>query len=162
MSDALKIDINNIRLEHIGKKLKVRGRATKIGTHYIEIKTAAFMCLRCGHITVVEQIEDQDLLQEPLYCENDTCGSKKGPYKLLYEESEMLDAQDITILETPKNPKNGQIIKLLSGRLYGDAICIAQENEVWDFIGELTIPYIGKRRQDYRLKITELGDKYSS
>lgn len=162
MTDALKIDIDKIRVEHIGKKLKVHGKATRVGTHYLEFKTAAFQCMRCGYITKVEQDQDQVLLQEPICgCENDTCG-KKGPFKILSEESELLNVQDITILEIPENPKNGQIIKTLQGRLYGDAICVAQENEIWDFIGELTFTDKGKKRHEFFLKITELGDKYSS
>ena len=66
------------------------------------------------------------------------------------------------LYEVITNPKNGQIIKSLQGRLYGDTICVAQENEIWDFIGELTFTDMGKKRHEFFLKITELGNKYSS
>ncbi len=88
---------------------------------------------------------------------------QKGPFKVLPKESELLNVQDISILEIPENPKNGQIIKSLQGRLYGDIICVAQENEIWGFHrGGTNIFRYGQKRHEFFLKITELGDKYSN
>ena len=56
---------------------------------------AAFQCLRCGHLTIVEQSSFK--FEEPFAgCEDETCG-KKGPFKVIIEESTFIDAQKLQI-----------------------------------------------------------------
>ena len=60
---------------------------------------AAFECLRCGHITFVEQ--DGTKFDEPFAgCADETCG-KKGPYNVLIDESIFIDFQVIKLQEFP-------------------------------------------------------------
>jgi len=99
MPDAWQIPISRLRKEHLNKLISVLGVVSK-ATEIRPVRTkTAFQCLRCGHVTIVEQSEETDALQEPFAgCENDTCG-KKGPFKIKEDESEYIDYQILKIQE---------------------------------------------------------------
>lgn len=68
-----------------------------------KIIKAAFQCLRCGHITYVDEPDTK--FEEPFAgCEEETCG-KKGPFKLLIDESTFIDFQAIKLQEFPDSMK---------------------------------------------------------
>jgi replicative DNA helicase Mcm len=97
--DYLKKQIRELDTEDIGNLVYVDGFVKSVTDIDSRIKKAAFECLRCGHVTVVEQ--NSLKFEEPYAgCEHDTCG-KKGPFNTLHEESEFVNFQRIQLQELP-------------------------------------------------------------
>ena len=67
-----------------------------------EVKTA-FECLRCGHITFIEQTGTKF---EELFagCEGESCG-RKGPFRVDKSQCEYVDFQTIKIQESPDSTR---------------------------------------------------------
>ena len=102
------VGISKLRDVHLGKFLSLRCVISKASEVRPAYDVAAFQCMRCGHINRVDQSKDSDLMQEPFAgCENPTCG-KKGPYKLIHEESVMYNHQYLKIQEPIENLRGGQ------------------------------------------------------
>lgn len=101
-----RIPIGELRSNHLGKFVAVEGmvrKATEVRPRIIE---AAFQCLRCGYTTYVDQAGLK--FEEPFMgCENDTCG-KKGPFKILIDDSKFVDAQKLQIQEPPEDLRGTQ------------------------------------------------------
>ncbi|MDV0446586.1 hypothetical protein MsAg5_04310 [Methanosarcinaceae archaeon Ag5] len=100
-----RIPIRELRSKHLSKFIAVEGmirRATEVRPR---ITKAAFKCMRCDTITYVEQPGTK--LDEPYSgCENENCG-KRGPFKLMAEQSEFIDSQKGQIQESPESLKGG-------------------------------------------------------
>lgn len=100
-----RIPIRDLRSKHLSKFIAVEGmirRATEVRPR---ITKAAFKCMRCDTITFVEQPGNK--LDEPYSgCENENCG-KRGPFKLIAEQSEFIDSQKGQIQESPESLKGG-------------------------------------------------------
>jgi replicative DNA helicase Mcm len=100
-----RIPIRELRSKHLSRFVSIEGMIRKATEVRPRITKAAFQCLRCGHITEVEQ--NSFKFEEPFAgCENDTCG-KKGPFKVSIEDSTFIDAQKLQIQESPENLKGG-------------------------------------------------------
>src|SRR3972149_5943892 len=85
--------IKDIRSVHINTLIAVTGLVRKATEVRPRIVNAAFRCARCEDITYLPQEEHY---VEPFECENEVCG-RKGPFKLVREESEFIDFQKIRI-----------------------------------------------------------------
>jgi len=100
-----RITIRELRSKHLSRFVAIEGMIRKATEVRPRITKAAFQCLRCGHLTIVEQ--NSFKFEEPFAgCENETCG-KKGPFKILIEDSTFIDAQKLQIQESPENLKGG-------------------------------------------------------
>jgi replicative DNA helicase Mcm len=100
-----RISIRELRSKHLSRFVAIEGMIRKATEVRPRITKAAFQCLRCGHLTVVEQ--NSFKFEEPFSgCENETCG-KKGPFKVMIEDSTFIDAQKLQIQESPENLKGG-------------------------------------------------------
>lgn len=99
---SYKKSIRELDIKDIGKLVCIDGFAKSVTDAEPKIIKAAFQCLRCGHITYA----DQGLkFEEPfLGCENDTCG-KKGPFKLIIEDSTFDNFQRIHLQESPDSAR---------------------------------------------------------
>ena len=100
-----KMAIRDIRHTHILKYLKIEGiirRASEVKAKY---STIAYKCLRCEHITYVEQPDIKTA--EPFECENDTCG-KKGPFKVDNSHSTFRNFQVLEVQESPDSLRGTQ------------------------------------------------------
>jgi replicative DNA helicase Mcm len=96
---TLKQPIRDLGKKDIGKLVCVDGYIRLVSDTEPMIKKAAFECLRCGHVTYVEQ--NGLKFEEPFAgCESDSCG-KKGPFNVDTELSEYIDFQRIQIQELP-------------------------------------------------------------
>lgn len=108
LPEIYEIPISRLRKQHLNKFISVRcviSKATKVIPGY---EKCAFRCMRCGHVTIVPQSTDTDLLQEPFAgCENETCG-KKGPYKRDDENSVIFDHQYMKVQEPLENLRGRQ------------------------------------------------------
>ncbi len=101
-----KVAIGNLRSSHLGKFVAIEGMIRKATEVRPRITKAAFQCMRCGYITYVEQ--NSFKFEEPFAgCEEETCG-KKGPFKVLIDESTFIDAQKLQIQEPPEDLRGAQ------------------------------------------------------
>lgn len=101
--DTLKKSIRELDKEDIGKLVYVDGFVKSVTDTYFRITKAAYECLRCEHVTFVEQ--NNLKCEEPfLGCEGDTC-RKKGPFKLIIEASEFVNFQRIQLQELPDSTR---------------------------------------------------------
>ena len=100
-----RIQIRELRSVHINKFIAVSGLIRKATEVRPKIINAAFKCQRCEHVTLVPQGEGKFV--EPYECENDVCG-RKGPFKLVHEESEFIDAQKLRVQESPDDLRGGE------------------------------------------------------
>jgi replicative DNA helicase Mcm len=100
-----RIPVRELRSKHLSRLIAIEGMIRKATEVRPRITKAAFQCLRCGHLTIVEQ--NSFKFEEPFAgCENETCG-KKGPFKVVIEDSTFIDAQKLQIQESPENLKGG-------------------------------------------------------
>ena len=104
-----KIMIRDLRSEDVGRFLAVEGIVRKATDVRPKLTVGAFECQRCGSITHVEQ--DGNKLKDPFLC--DSC-EKKGPFKLLVQESTFIDSQKILIQETLEDLRGGEHPKQLT------------------------------------------------
>ncbi|NJD76152.1 MAG: MCM family protein [Candidatus Methanoperedens sp.] len=100
-----RIQIRELRSSHINKFIAVAGLIRKATEVRPKIINAAFKCQRCEHVTMMPQGEGKFV--EPFECENDVCG-RKGPFKLVHEESEFIDAQKLRVQESPDDLRGGE------------------------------------------------------
>lgn len=101
---AGKLKINDLSMRHLGKFVSLEGMIKQTSDPKQRITKAAFQCLRCGHVTMVDQVGPK--FEEPFAgCEEETCG-KKGPFRLIVEESKFVDSQSMIIQDLPYGLKN--------------------------------------------------------
>src|SRR5574337_578184 len=100
-----RIQIRELRSANINKFIAVSGLIRKATEVRPKIVKAAFKCQRCEHVTMMPQGEGKFV--EPYECENDVCG-RKGPFKLIHEESEFVDAQKLRVQESPDDLRGGE------------------------------------------------------
>jgi len=100
-----RIPIRDLRSNHLAKFIAIEGMIRRATDVRPRITKAAFKCMRCDTITYVEQPGNK--LDEPYSgCENENCG-KRGPFKLVMEQSEFIDSQKGQIQESPESLKGG-------------------------------------------------------
>jgi len=67
-----------------------KSKSIEKGDYKTKLKKAAFQCLRCDALTIVDQEIDSGEVITPFKCENDACG-RHGPYKLVVEKSSFIE-----------------------------------------------------------------------
>lgn len=102
-----KVRIGDLRSNHLGKFISLDGMIRKATEVRPKITKAAFQCMRCGHTTYVEQTNGSKFEEPFAGCEEETCG-KKGPFKVLIEDSTFIDAQKLQIQEPPEDLRGTQ------------------------------------------------------
>lgn len=116
------IAIRDIRHEHLNTFVSATGTVLRKTDVKFNIIRAVYKCQRCGHMNSVEQQIDGPLI-EPFECESESCG-RKGPFKLLYEESEWVNKRKIRIQETFDQITEGeQTLSALDAILLGNVEC---------------------------------------
>lgn len=92
-----KTKISKLRSKHLTKFVSIEGTVRELSeVRPTDVKTA-FRCLRCGHVTFVDQTGPK--FEEPFAgCENETCG-KKGPFDEDQSLTVRKDQQKIVIQE---------------------------------------------------------------
>ncbi len=110
---GIRIGIRDIRSKNMGQFITVEGLVRKANEVRPKVIQAAFKCLRCGHVTHVQQHEEL-FIREPLECEKTEdggggCGRAAGStkFKLVKELSTFIDTEKIEIQEQPEDLKAG-------------------------------------------------------
>jgi len=92
------VPVYQIRSKHIGKLIMIKGKIQKISDVKSLIVEGFFQCQNCQEIMILPQEEGR--YNPPHHCQNPECG-RKGPFKLLSDDSTYIDMQDLTIQDPP-------------------------------------------------------------
>ncbi|MHA1578750.1 MAG: minichromosome maintenance protein MCM [Candidatus Freyarchaeota archaeon] len=120
------IKLRKIRSEHINKLIMVSGILTRASEVKPKLTEAVFICQRCGELMVVKQPDTK--ITQPSECYNPSC-RRKGPFKLIVEESKFIDWQKIRIQEKPEELPPGQLPRSLDAILTDDIVDIARPGD---------------------------------
>ncbi len=107
------VDVRNLRAEHLGKLVAVKGLIKKISEVRPKIQDALFQCGRCGAF-VRESQEEHLVFREPLECYEDQGGcGRDSSFKLIITEtrgqsSRFVDTQKLEIQESPEVMRGGE------------------------------------------------------
>ena len=138
-----KLALRKIRSVHIGKFVQVEGILTRASEVKPLLIKAMFLCTKCGYLYEIPQDKGYT---EPNICENQSC-RKKGPFKLLMEESTFTDWQKIRIQEMPEELPPGQLPRNLDVIIRDDLVDIARPGDRVGIIGVLrSVPDFTKGR----------------
>jgi replicative DNA helicase Mcm len=108
LPDSEKTHIYKIGQGRTNKLISIEGRITRIAPKYQKLVNGAFRCARCSDITFWPQPDERYM--EPFECGNDSCG-RKGPFKLIHEESDYEDQQKIGLQDLNECMKPGQPLR---------------------------------------------------
>lgn len=107
------IDVRDLRAEHLGKLIAVKGLVKKTTEVRPRIVEAVFQCNVCG--AFLREPQDEHLvLKEPLECyEDQGGGGHDAKFKLITTEtrghvSRFIDTQKVEIQEAPENMRGGE------------------------------------------------------
>ncbi len=111
---ARKVLIRDLRSQHIGKFVAVEGIIRKVTEVRPRIIEAAFACMNCGSINMVQQEDSQ--LRQPLECSK--CHTKRLVF--LPDRSVSVDSQRLKVQEYPENLRGGEQPQTIDVILEGD------------------------------------------
>ena len=126
------IPLRKIRSSEIGKLIQIKGILTRASKVKPLLHTGAFKCGSCGAITYKEQEEGR--YSPPLICRS--CG-RKGPFKLLEDESTFIDWQNIRIQERPEELPAGQLPRFIDAIVTEDLVDSARPGDRVTIVGIL-------------------------
>jgi len=113
------VDLRRLRSVHLGQLISVEGIIIRQSVVKPLLVQGVFQCAICEEVHYINQ--EDGIYAEPSRCVNPNCG-KKGPFKLLTEESTYTDLQTVTVQEKPETLPPGQIPRALPSRLVGDLV----------------------------------------
>ena len=114
ISKQQEILIRNIRAKHLGKMIGIEGIVRKASEVRPQVTNAKFECPSCGTIISVLQIDKK--FKEPSRC---SCG-RRGGFKEIAKD--MVDAQVLTVEESPENLTGGEQPKRMTIFLKEDLV----------------------------------------
>lgn len=115
-----KVEIRNLRADHLRKLVAVEGLARKVTTVRPRMTHALFRCARCGSEMWVEQ--PGMILKEPLMCSNPDGGCNKQSTRFILDEKQSvyIDTQKIEIQESPEGLRGGAQPERITGYVEDD------------------------------------------
>ena len=115
-----KVDIRNLRADHLGRLIAVEGLARKVTTVKPRMTLALFRCARCGTEMWVPQ--PGMLLKEPMMCSNPegSCNKQATRFILDDKASVFIDTQKIEIQESPEGLRGGAQPERITGYVEDD------------------------------------------
>lgn len=126
---------DEIRNEHAGQYLGVRGDLSRITTPDDYARKLVYECLRCGCFNTIPQNSDE--LQEPNQCKN--C-ERQGPFDMVEHESEFVDYSKVRI-ETPPEDAGAQGSEAIDGYVTGDLVEYGHEHGLVQRAGDRATVY---------------------
>ncbi len=141
--------IRDMRSEDVGKFLAVEGIVRKSTDVRPKLVIGAFECERCGSVMHISQ--DRNTLKEPFLCES--C-ERRGPFKLLVQESLFVDAQKIMIQESLEDLRGGEHPKQLTIFLEDDLTGKTMPGDRIEIVG--TLRTVRKRFKEKQSRVFEI------
>ncbi|MFQ5980541.1 MAG: LAGLIDADG family homing endonuclease [Candidatus Heimdallarchaeota archaeon] len=122
------VPMRGVRAEHIARLVSIDGIVTRATEIKPLLTQAWFRCLAeaCGHEFVRRQEEGH--YNPPVACPNPEC-NRKGPFKLLVEQSTFVDWQRITLQEKPEDLPAGQMPQSFSSVLRDDLVDVVRPGD---------------------------------
>lgn len=115
-----KVEIRNLRADHLRKLVAVEGLARKVTTVRPRMTCALFKCARCGADIWVDQ--PGMILREPVMCSNidGGCNKQSTRFNLDDKSSIYIDTQKIEIQESPEGLRGGAQPERITGYVEDD------------------------------------------
>ena len=115
-----KVEIRNLRADHLGKLVAVEGLVRKVTTVKPRITYALFRCARCNSEIWVPQTGM--ILREPLMCSNPDGSCNKQATRFIQDlaASTYTDTQKVEIQERPEGLRGGSQPERLTGYVEDD------------------------------------------
>ena len=115
-----KVDIRNLRADHLGRLVAVEGLVRKVTTVKPRMTYALFRCARCGSEIWVPQTGM--IMKEPLMCNNPDGSCNKQATRFIEDlkASTYIDTQKIEIQERPEGLRGGSQPERLTGYVEDD------------------------------------------
>ncbi len=115
-----KVEIRNLRADHLRRLIAVEGLARKVTTVKPRMTAALFRCARCGTEMWVDQ--PGMLLKEPMMCSNPegSCNRQTTRFILDDKASVFIDTQKIEIQESPEGLRGGAQPERITGYVEDD------------------------------------------
>ena len=115
-----KVEIRNLRADHLGKLVAVEGLVRKVTTVKPRLTYALFRCARCNSEIWVEQTGM--FLKEPLMCNNPDGSCNKQATRFIedLQASSWIDTQKVEIQERPEGLRGGSQPERLTGYVEDD------------------------------------------
>jgi len=117
LPDSQVVNPRDLRAEHLGRFLAVKGLVKKVTEVRPMMMEAAFECKFCGNL--VHMLQEDELITEPVQC--DGC-EKTGPWRLREEQSRFIDHQKVEIQESPEGLRGGAQPERLTLHLRDDLV----------------------------------------
>lgn len=116
----LRIAISEIRQQHIGRLLELKGIVRRCTKPELMIVRGRFKCRRCGHEFDQELIDRK--FMDQVNCPNPNC-HRDGPFKLIEKDSIFVDTQGLTVQETFDELDDGhKVPQSIEARLQSDIV----------------------------------------
>lgn len=157
LSSSRPLAIREVKAEHIGRLLNVRGIITRVSMVKPSMRVATYICESCGSETYQEINTDAfDLLEE---CASEKCRTRnvKGTLTLLTRGSKFLKYQSLQLQELTSDVPRGSIPRSMRVECYSNAAEACHPGEFVVVAGMfLPRPYHGMRK----LKAGLLNDTF--
>ncbi len=114
LPDHVHVDVRELRAEHLGRLVAVKGLIKKASEVRPRIQEAVYRCQRCG--ALIRQPQEEHLvLKDPLDCYEDQGGcGRQTSWKLILDPhdapqmSSFVDTQRLELQESPENMRGGE------------------------------------------------------
>lgn len=114
------VDLRHLRSIHLGKFISIEGIIIRQSVVKPLLVKGVFQCDSCK-TEIFPISQEGGIYREPKKCTNPNCG-KKGPFRLVPENSSFTDFQTVTVQERPETLPPGQIPRAVPARLIGDMV----------------------------------------
>ena len=121
LPESRNVMIREIRSKHLGKLFQIEGIVRQKSDVRPQVTSAKFECPSCGNVITIIQTDTQ--FKEPSRC---GCG-RKGKFLLL--EKKLVDAQGLTLEESPESLEGGEQPKRMKVFLVDDLVSPLSERK---------------------------------
>ena len=135
-------DIREIRADHRGSLISVKGIVRKATDVRPKITNAAFECQRCGTLTRIPQTDGD--FQEPHECQG--C-ERQGPFRINFDQSEFIDAQKLRVQESPEGLRGGETPQSIDVNIEDDITGQVTAGDHVEVTGILKLDQQGNERE---------------
>ena len=122
------VPIRDLRSDHNMHLVVVDGLIRMATEVRPKLCVGVFECQGCSESMVLPQQGGGDKFIEPFTCSNEACG-RRGPFRLLLDKSEFIDAQKLRIQESPEDLRGGEQPQTLDINLESDLVGIVSPGD---------------------------------
>ena len=134
LPEAQMVTVNDLRSEHIGRLITIRGMVRIATEVRPRIRRSIFECQRCGHIFAI--LQDGSKFIEPYNCPNQAC-DRRGPFKAKLNISDYIDAQNIRVQSLYDTLGGGEVPQTIDVQADGTLTGLVNPGDVAEFTGIL-------------------------